>query len=80
MGNRYDIVEMVKKYNINRIIYAIPATTGKKQEGYPESLQGDQMPDADSAGRLSAGQRGGQRQHAAKCGDHGPAGAGPRSG
>ena len=32
VGNRYDIVEMVKKYNINRIIYAIPATTGKNRK------------------------------------------------
>lgn len=32
VGNRYDIVDMVKKYNINRIIYAIPATTGKNRK------------------------------------------------
>lgn len=31
VGNRYDIVRMIKKYNINRIIYAIPATTGKNR-------------------------------------------------
>ena len=32
VGNRYDIVDMVKKYNINRIVYAIPATTGKNRK------------------------------------------------
>lgn len=31
VGNRNDIVETAKAYNINRIIYAIPATTGKKR-------------------------------------------------
>ena len=29
VGNRHDILPMVKKYKINHIIYAIPATTGK---------------------------------------------------
>lgn len=32
VGNRYSILEMVEKYNINRIIYAIPATTGKNRK------------------------------------------------
>ena len=32
VGNRYDIVNMVKKYHINHIIYAIPATTGKNRK------------------------------------------------
>lgn len=32
VGNRYDIKEMVRKYNINRIIYSIPATTGKNRK------------------------------------------------
>lgn len=32
VGNRYDIVEMAKKYEIDRIIYAIPATTGKNRK------------------------------------------------
>ena len=32
VGNRYDINDMVAKYNINRIIYAIPATTGKNRK------------------------------------------------
>ena len=32
VGNRYDIVDMIKKYQINRIIYAIPATTGKNRK------------------------------------------------
>lgn len=32
VGNRYDIVSAVKKYGINRIIYAIPATTGKNRK------------------------------------------------
>ena len=32
VGNRYDIVDMIKKYNINRIIYAIPACTGKNRK------------------------------------------------
>ena len=32
VGNRYDIVDMVEKYRINRIIYAIPATTGKNRK------------------------------------------------
>ena len=32
VGNRYDIVDAVKKYDINRIIYAIPATTGKNRK------------------------------------------------
>lgn len=32
VGNRYKILEMVKKYKINRIIYAIPATTGKNRK------------------------------------------------
>ena len=32
VGNRYDIVDAVKKYHINRIIYAIPATTGKNRK------------------------------------------------
>lgn len=32
VGNRYDILEMVKKYRINHIIYAIPATTGKNRK------------------------------------------------
>lgn len=31
VGDRYDIVDMVKKYNVNRIIYAIPTTTGKNR-------------------------------------------------
>lgn len=32
VGNRYDIPEMVRKYEINHIIYAIPATTGKNMK------------------------------------------------
>ena len=32
VGNRYDMVTMIKRYNINRIIYAIPATTGKNRK------------------------------------------------
>lgn len=32
VGNRNDIVGMVKKYRITRIIYAIPATTGKNRK------------------------------------------------
>lgn len=32
VGNRYDILDMVKKYRINHIIYAIPATTGKNRK------------------------------------------------
>ena len=32
VGNRYKILEMVKRYEINRIIYAIPATTGKNRK------------------------------------------------
>ena len=32
VGNRYNIVSAVKKYDINRIIYAIPATTGKNRK------------------------------------------------
>ena len=32
VGNRYDIIDAVKKYDINRIIYAIPATTGKNRK------------------------------------------------
>ncbi len=32
MGNRYDIVDMVKKYDVNRIIYAIPSTTGQNRK------------------------------------------------
>ena len=32
VGNRHDILPMVKKYKINHIIYAIPATTGKNQK------------------------------------------------
>lgn len=32
VGNRYDIVDAVKKYHISRIIYAIPATTGKNRK------------------------------------------------
>lgn len=32
VGNRYDIPEMVHKHEINHIIYAIPATTGKNMK------------------------------------------------
>ena len=32
VGDRNDILYMVQKYKINRIIYAIPATTGKNQK------------------------------------------------
>lgn len=32
VGNRYDILEMVEKYRIDRIIYAIPATTGQNRK------------------------------------------------
>lgn len=32
VGNRYDIPQMVGKYDINHIIYAIPATTGKNMK------------------------------------------------
>lgn len=32
VGNRYDIVDMVKKYDVNRIIYAIPTTTGQNRK------------------------------------------------
>lgn len=32
VGNRYDIEEKVKEYNITRIIYAIPATTGANRK------------------------------------------------
>ena len=32
VGDRYDIVDMAEKYKIDRIIYAIPATTGKNQK------------------------------------------------
>lgn len=31
VGNRYDIVDMVEEYDINHIIYAIPATTGENR-------------------------------------------------
>lgn len=31
-GNRHAIVEMVKKYDVNRIIYAIPSTTGQNRK------------------------------------------------
>jgi FlaA1/EpsC-like NDP-sugar epimerase len=32
VGNRHDILEMAKRYQITRIIYAIPATTGKNRK------------------------------------------------
>ncbi len=32
VGNRYDIVNAVKKYDVNRIIYAIPSTTGQNRK------------------------------------------------
>lgn len=32
VGNRYDIPEMVKKYNVNHIIYAIPSSTGQNRK------------------------------------------------
>ena len=32
VGTRYDIVDMVKKYDVNRIIYAIPSTTGQNMK------------------------------------------------
>ena len=32
VGNRHDIVAMAEKYKIDRIIYAIPATTGKNRK------------------------------------------------
>ena len=32
VGNRYDIVDKVKGYEITRIVYAIPATTGKNRK------------------------------------------------
>lgn len=32
VGNRHAIVEMVKKYDVNRIIYAIPSTTGQNRK------------------------------------------------
>ncbi|MCC2255205.1 polysaccharide biosynthesis protein [Ruminococcus sp. CLA-AA-H200] len=32
VGNRYDIIEKVKEYEINRIVYAIPATTGENRK------------------------------------------------
>ena len=32
VGNRYDIPEIAEKYDISRIIYAIPATTGKNRK------------------------------------------------
>lgn len=32
VGTRHDIIRMVEKYEINRIIYAIPATTGKNRK------------------------------------------------
>lgn len=32
VGNRYDIPQMVRKYEVNHIIYAIPATTGKNMK------------------------------------------------
>ena len=32
VGTRHDILRMVEKYEINRIIYAIPATTGKNRK------------------------------------------------
>lgn len=32
VGNRYDIPETIRKYEINHIIYAIPATTGKNRK------------------------------------------------
>ena len=32
VGNRHDIVAMAQKYRIDRIIYAIPATTGKNRK------------------------------------------------
>lgn len=32
VGNRYDIPEMVIKYNINKIIYAVPTTAGKDRK------------------------------------------------
>ena len=32
VGGRYDIMDMVVKYRVDRIIYAIPATTGKNRK------------------------------------------------
>ncbi len=32
VGDRYDILDMVEKYRINHIIYAIPANTGKNRK------------------------------------------------
>ncbi len=32
VGDRYDIVDKVKEYGITRIVYAIPATTGKNRK------------------------------------------------
>ncbi len=32
VGNRYDIPEMVEKYEITKIIYAVPTTTGKDRK------------------------------------------------
>lgn len=32
VGDRYDIVDKVKEYEITRIVYAIPATTGKNRK------------------------------------------------
>ena len=32
VGNRYSIPEMVKKYHVTRIVYSIPATTGKNRK------------------------------------------------
>ena len=38
VGNRYDIPEMAEKYGIDRIIFAIPAASRKKQKRDPEYL------------------------------------------
>ena len=46
-GNRYDIIDAVKKYDINRIIYAIPATTGKNRKDILNICKRYGLPDAD---------------------------------
>ncbi len=63
-GGRQEIPDAVKKYQVNKIIFAIPTCDGQDRKGDSGHLQQDRLPGAGGAGDVPAGQRRGQCQQA----------------
>lgn len=57
VGNRYSIPEMVKKYHVTRIVYSIPATTGKNRKDILNICKDTRVPYAYRTGCVSVDER-----------------------